>query len=160
MARAILNLSTDHTSIITRFLTGHNALNKHLHRINFSPEPFCEYCPPENRVPYTGNFPEETAYHIVENCSAFAQDRMKCFEIDFYTNITDIFNRKNKSVHKSLKDIAEFLGATGCISRKMKYSKPISPNRIIKQRKRIKRNKKQSPIQTNKITHYFNPQQL
>ena len=155
LSRAILKLSTKNTSIITRFLTGHNVLNKHLHRTNFAPEPTCEYCPPENRKPYTGDFPEETACHIVENCPAFAQDRMKYFEIDFYTNIVDIFNRKNKSVHQSLKDIAEFLKATGCMSRQMKFSKPISPNRTIKQRKRIKTIKKQPQIQANKITRYF-----
>ena len=112
-----------------------------------------------NRIPYSGDFPEETACHIVENCSAFAQDRMKYFEIDFYTNITDIFNRKNKSVLQSLKDIAKFLETTGCMSRKTIYSKPISPNRIIKQKKRIKIVKQLPLIQANKITSYFNAQQ-
>ena len=160
MARAILKLSTEDISIITRFLAGHNALNKHLHFFieQTTPQnPSASTAPRRQNPLNSGDYPEETASHIVEECPAFATLRMEYFKLDYYTTIYDILNRKNISVHKSLKDIAEFLKKPGCMSRLTKLSKPISPNRIIKQRKRTKTIKKQPIVQANKITHYLNP---
>ena len=61
--------------------------------------------------------------------------------------------------NKSLLDVASFLKAIGCLSREMIFTKPISPNRIIKQRKRTKSIQLQPVVQKNKITRYLLKQQ-
>ena len=63
--RKINELNKEDSSIISKILTGHNNLKKHLHRSNIALDPFCDFCEVNNE--------EETTMHILTDCIAFSK---------------------------------------------------------------------------------------
>ena len=76
-------------------ITGHCKLNKHMNRIGLSQNIMCENCQTD----------EDTAYHLVCLCPAFAQLRMKMLG-KFILNLTEVRN-------SNLEDIINFVIKTG-----------------------------------------------
>ena len=63
--RKINELNKEDSSIVSKILTGHNNLKKHLHRSNIALDPFCDFCEVNNE--------EETTMHILTDCIAFSK---------------------------------------------------------------------------------------
>jgi len=55
---------------LTRILTKHTRLKKHLHRLNLETDPNCRWC----------QFPEETIEHLTLQCPRFHSERTKLLE--------------------------------------------------------------------------------
>jgi ribonuclease HI len=64
-AKLLLRLTRHGLSLITQVLTGHNVLNRHLHRMGLARVPWCEQC----------GDGEETSLHYLTECDAFARCR-------------------------------------------------------------------------------------
>ena len=88
-------MDKEDSSIITKVLTGHNNLKKHLHRINMATDPYCDFCEQTNE--------EETAMHILNNCIAFSKTRQETFghhKIDLNTLLE---NTKTATEHVQIR---------------------------------------------------------
>ncbi len=66
----LLGLSKQNLRLIVGVLTGHNTLNKHLHRMNLSRSSFCSMC---------GLDSAETSAHFLCVCPAYTRIRIKTF---------------------------------------------------------------------------------
>ena len=130
---AIIRLSTEEISIITKVFTGHNGLNSHLHRTKMATDPLCEFCDLQNTGINAELCPEETAMHILEDCPSFTTHRMDFFKGEYRITLNEILNRPKTPLITSLRHIARFFKKTKCLSKPPKYNtKLISPNRIIR----------------------------
>ncbi len=89
-------MDKEDSSIITKILTGHNNLKKHLHRINMATDPYCDFCEETNK--------EESALHILNDCNAFSKIRQEIFGHHKIELDTLLGNSKTASaIHKIVK---------------------------------------------------------
>ena len=110
-------MDKEDSSIITKVLTGHNNLKKHLHRIDMAVDPYCEFCDETNE--------EETAIHILNDCIAFTNTRQETFghhKLDLHTLLE---NTKTSTV---LDKIVKYFKKIKVFSTNRTFEK-ISPNR-------------------------------
>ncbi len=66
----LLGLNKKTLWLLVGVLTGHNTLNKHLHRMNLFGSPLCNKCGLEY---------EETSAHFLCECNAYLRLRLECF---------------------------------------------------------------------------------
>lgn len=69
-ASELLKLSRKELRIYCNFITGHNCLLEHLHRIGKAEESTCRHCMEDS---------EENAMHVICECEAFINVRLKAF---------------------------------------------------------------------------------
>ena len=124
---SMLHLPTKSLRIILKVITGHNNLNNHLFRMNMETNPLCEYCDLENSGIDPVFCPDETAMHILEDCSAFSILRINHFQ-EFKLNFEELVNSKTPLI-TTLHEIVKFFKRTGCFEKIPRFTEPISPRR-------------------------------
>ena len=97
--------------------------NESIQRTN----PLCEYCDLENSGIDPVFCPDETAMHILEDCSAFSILRINHFQ-EFKLNFEELVNFKT-SLITTLHEIVKFFKRTGCFEKIPRFTEPISPRR-------------------------------
>ena len=98
MWKKIMNLSREQMRVYTGLITGHNRLQKHMHRMNMLDfeSPFCEKCLEDV---------EETTVHFLGQCIAYCNTRFQIFGTQFLS----IQQLRNTSINR----IFKFVKATG-----------------------------------------------
>ena len=93
------NIARNRLRLIIQAITGHCALNYHLHKIKRAETPTCEKCYVEN----------ETMEHFLGRCQAYSELRMEHLDTRF-SNIKDVFASNN------LNNIIKYFIQTGRFS--------------------------------------------
>ena len=91
-SKEFLYLSKNDASLVTRFVTGHGAFNKHLHTLHMTTEDKCRLCKDE----------KETSRHLLCECEALAAKRYNLFgksELE----LTELSNVSFKDLLKLIK---------------------------------------------------------
>ena len=94
--------------------------------MNMALDPLCEYCDLQSSGLDPVFCPDETAIHILEDCSAFSLLRIHHYQ-NFKLNLEDLINSKTP-LSTTLNKMATFSKRAGCF-KKTRFTEPISPRR-------------------------------
>ena len=109
-------MNKEDSTIITKVLTGHNNLKKHLYRTNMAIDPYCDFCDKLNQE-------EETSMHILNECIAFSKTRQETFGYHKLDLDTLLENTKTATV---LQKIVKYFKKTKVFSTNRTFEK-LSP---------------------------------
>ena len=151
LQKVITNLKTNQIKTLTKTITGHNCLKYHMEKIGYCFDSDCYYCP---KLEYQTLYEEETAIHILTDCTAFSNLRQQIYG---QTTLKDD-DLIMTNLKTTIKKIITFMDKTKALSKKIEIDKnQLSPYRP-KKRKNINQNipnEEETPKRQKNITQYY-----